>query len=64
MDKEGLGSHSGKVVLTAVAINLTNTLAKLVAWLISGESFEALTWINYTELKHNLNINSNTLWEI
>ena len=34
--EEGLESQTGRVVLSAVAINTMNTLGKLVAWVATG----------------------------
>ncbi|XP_072747668.1 proton-coupled zinc antiporter SLC30A9, mitochondrial [Anoplolepis gracilipes] len=36
VQKEGLFGRSGKVVLTAIAINASNFLCKLIAWLYTG----------------------------
>ncbi|KYM81222.1 Zinc transporter 9 [Atta colombica] len=36
IQKEGLFGRSGKVVLTAIAINASNFLCKLIAWLYTG----------------------------
>lgn len=36
IQKEGLFGRSGKVILTAIAINASNFLCKLIAWLYTG----------------------------
>lgn len=36
VQKEGLFGRSGKVILTAIAINASNFLCKLIAWLYTG----------------------------